>query len=598
MKNFLYYFLITLLYFIIFICSIFILPLQPIKEYENYTTPFHKNIYFVAANNSDGTIMRAKQISDKLGTKGFKATTIFLKDVKKYYNVQNSIFVWLGAIGNDHIPHFLHQQFHVLDIIDHYIYEKKNEVDYGIKKKLYNALFVNNEAMKNFFKNKTKAEIYVIHHHYDPRYENITTMTEENSLTFGYSGSILSLFHSDNFLYFQKLAKEYNILFFDTEYGLDVTPYIHSYERLYHYLKSKPKYVKDNLPKNVQYNCDISIRPYGSDVCKFKTTAKIATAAILGHNIITTYDDSVKDVLSPDYPFLLKSTDYESVKSMFDKVIKDFNTDKMFWKKGLRLMEEVKRHLNLNKIVKIYMNALKLNNFSMYELEEKVMGVYHIGCVGTRYIDIVTEQLHMLKKSKLYIIMKKLVLFISNYDEKRDKKLLLFLKKYDTKKKLILHISKENKMEKFAINTFRDYIDNEKYVFYFHSKGVSHNKNFYIENWRKILDYYTLEKWLISVNLLQKYDAVGAFLSFYPSIHFSGNFWWATTNYLNKLPKHCGNYYLSPEMWIGYGRGNLISLSNDFRYTFHYHQSRSDEEIYKNLTDSFIVYEKNKCLKH
>lgn len=597
MKNFGSYFLIILIYFIIFICSRLLLPLRPIKEYENYSTSFYKSIYFVSADVDDNSKIRANQISEKLGTRGIKAEAIFLNDIKDYYNTENNIFIWLGPIGNDHIPHFLHRHFHVLDFHDKYI-SIKEEVDYGIKKNLYDALFVNNEAMKNFFKNKTKAEIYVIHHHYDPRYKSVFTNTEPTDLKFGYNGSILSLFHSNNFLYFQKLAKEYNILFFDTEYGLDVTPYIHSYERLHHYLKSKQKYVDENLPKNVPYNCEISIRPYGSDVCKFKTTAQIATAAMLGHNIITTYDDSVKDVLPSDYPFLLKNTDYESVKSMFDKVIKDFHTDKMFWKKGLKMMEEVKRNLSLDKIIKVYMNALKVNNFSMYELDDKIMGVYHIGCVGKHYMDIITEQLDILKKSKLYIIMKKLVIFISNYNEKRDKNLLVFLKNYDTKKKFILHISKENKMEKFAINTFRDYIDDENYVFYFHSKGVSRNKDYYIENWRKILDFYTLEKWLLSVNLLQKYDATGAFLCLYPSIHFSGNFWWATTKYLKTLPKFCGNFYLSPEMWIGFGKGNLVSLSNDFKYTFHYHHSRTDEEIYKNLTNSFIVKNSDKYLQY
>lgn len=594
MNFFLYLFI--LLYFIIFILSLF-LASSPSKYSEYRKESFQPQLFFVAKDMRDSTKMRAEQIINKLYNKGFVAKTILISDIKDYYAFSNSIFIWLGPIGNDHIPRFKSKHYHVLDFIDKYVYEKE-EIDYGLHNNFYSALLVNNESMKTYFQTRTKAKIYVIHHHHDPRYNETLTTIPKTKLKFGYTGSILSLFHSYNFLYFQKLAKMYDIIFFDTEYGIDVSAYIDDYEKLYNFLHSKPKYITDNLPQKVEFNCDISIRPYGSDLCKFKTTSKVATAAILGHNIITTYDDSVKDVLSPDYPFLLRHTDFDSVKSMFEKVINDFHGSKVLWRKGLRMMEDVKHKLSLDNIVKSYMNALKLYNLSITDFKGKIMGVYHIGCVGTFYMDIIKEQLSLLKESNLYKVMNKLVIFISNYDHEKDKKLLMFLKNYDTDKKLKINFTQENKMEKYAINNFRDYIEKEQYVFYFHTKAVSHNREAYWENWRKILDFYTIKKWTLNVNILQKYDAVGCFLSQYPSIHFSGNYWWATTKYLYTLPKNCGTYYLSPEMWIGLGGGNMISLSNNFKSNFENHKHRTDKEIYDNLTKCMIIIEANKYVKY
>ena len=48
-----------------------------------------------------------------------------------------------------------------------------------------------------------------------------------------------------------------------------------------------------------------------TDVSKYKTTAKIATASALGHNIITTNEKSVIDILDENYPFILKDSKYE-----------------------------------------------------------------------------------------------------------------------------------------------------------------------------------------------------------------------------------------------------------------------------------------------
>ena len=112
----------------------------------------------------------------------------------------------------------------------------------------------------------------------------------QQQLQFGYMGSLPSLKHTDNFLHYKELSSKssssssnqyYPISFVDTDKG--------------------------ELPTTLHYQMDMSIRPLNTEVSRFKTSAKIATAAALGHNIITTYDEAVKDVLPVDYPFLLQT---------------------------------------------------------------------------------------------------------------------------------------------------------------------------------------------------------------------------------------------------------------------------------------------------
>jgi hypothetical protein len=114
----------------------------------------------------------------------------------------------------------------------------------------------------------------------------------------------------------------------------------------------------------INFNCHLSIRENNTDVSRYKTTAKIATASALGHNIITTNEKSVVDVLGEDYPFILKDSEYDTVKDMIDLVNKDYITDKTLWQFGLVKMEQVKNKLSINSIAKQYLKLcqnLKLN---------------------------------------------------------------------------------------------------------------------------------------------------------------------------------------------------------------------------------------------
>jgi len=226
----------------------------------------------------------------------------------------------------------------------------------------------------------------------------------------------------------------------------------------------------------------------------------------------------------------------------------------------------------------------------------KIFGVYFICCINN-YLDVVKEQLMILDKG-LINITSKVFVFITNYNQEECSELDNILNNYD---KFVLIKTKDNLYERYAINNYKQYIsDKDYYLYYFHTKGLK-NKDDPLFNVfssrRQILNYYTLLHYNINIELLETYDAVGCSLHLYPKKHFSGNFWWSKSSYINTLSNIDDNY-LSPEMYIlSNNNCKFISLASDTNdilidnYVF-----PSETEIYNNLTTTFIIIEEHKKL--
>lgn len=84
---------------------------------------------------------------------------------------------------------------------------------------------------------------------------------------------------------------------------------------------------------------------------------------------------------------------------------------------------------------------------------------------------------------------------------------------------------------------------NNKPILYLHSKGVSRPENANIQAWVDYMEYFVITKWKDCILKLNDYDTCGVNLQKDPGLHYSGNFWWANSTYINKLPlfdiKHC-----------------------------------------------------------
>jgi hypothetical protein len=92
-------------------------------------------------------------------------------------------------------------------------------------------------------------------------------------------------------------------------------------------------------------------------------------------------------------------------------------------------------------------------------------------------------------------------------------------------------------------------------ILYLHTKGVSHlhpNLKRNIDAWVRYLDLYNISKWEECVSALKDHDVAGGLYVDNPQ-HFSGNFWWANSDYLKTLPrltKYNIDQYNRGEFWV------------------------------------------------
>lgn len=119
-------------------------------------------------------------------------------------------------------------------------------------------------------------------------------------------------------------------------------------------------------------------------------------------------------------------------------------------------------------------------------------------------------------------------------------------------------------------------------VLYLHSKGVSYNgQDQRILNWVEFLTYFNIDHHTDCLEQLKENDVVGVNIYNHIMLHYSGNFWWTKSSYLNKSTQYCIHYtYNAPEYWITLSRdGSYINL-------FHLEQNfalmKLSEEEYKN----------------
>jgi hypothetical protein len=167
----------------------------------------------------------------------------------------------------------------------------------------------------------------------------------------------------------------------------------------------------------------------------------------------------------------------------------------------------------------------------------KIIGFWHIGAVGD-WCRIIGEQYSKLRRSGLYDASHKIVVgFIGGQDREEDLK---------------IPILDDPKFEVFTTEHVEDYEfptlarvwkeaqeRPEAFLcYYFHTKGASlaaTPRQAAANAWRAYMEYFNLEKWEECAAILNEYETCGVELQSDRS-HYSGNFWWATSDYIKKLP--------------------------------------------------------------
>lgn len=167
-------------------------------------------------------------------------------------------------------------------------------------------------------------------------------------------------------------------------------------------------------------------------------------------------------------------------------------------------------------------------------------------------------------------------------------------------KKFIIIKTQDNLYEKYAINNYKQYItEKDYYLYYFHTKGVSRINDphsHFFSRTRQALNYFTLLQYKINIQMLNYYDAVGCNLRLYPKKHFSGNFWWSKSSYLQTL-ENVNDNYLSPEMYIlSNNNCKCIALTNNAEQMMSNNKLPDEILIMSSCTTEFIANEQHKEL--
>jgi hypothetical protein len=154
---------------------------------------------------------------------------------------------------------------------------------------------------------------------------------------------------------------------------------------------------------------------------------------------------------------------------------------------------------------------------------------YHV--YGVDDVDkIIDEQLTLLNEIKEPF---KLTVGLSVSNESYDYNGLL--------DKISPSILKYGENEFLTLNLIQqDDIEDDDYIFYFHTKGASKiNTGLYEleSNWRKNLNYYLITKYTEVIRNLKEYNTFGYQLEELDNgINiYSGNFWWSTGKYIKTI---------------------------------------------------------------
>jgi len=200
---------------------------------------------------------------------------------------------------------------------------------------------------------------------------------------------------------------------------------------------------------------------------------------------------------------------------------------------------KIKNHLlnwKENKDALVHQNNTKggliLSYVKLNKTKPKTYIYYHIGAYDNLCTSIVKDQLHLLQVTGLYNYVDKIY-----YSIVGDKS---FLPQLPSKFECIYENTDYTVAELPILRKLKEHSLKEEFkCLYFHTKGSFGNLHNYSRvHWRRYLEYFNIEKWKKNIELLNEYDTVGSNYikgkDWYNN-HYSGNFWWTSSDYLKKL---------------------------------------------------------------
>jgi len=243
-------------------------------------------------------------------------------------------------------------------------------------------------------------------------------------------------------------------------------------------------------------------------------------------------------------------------------------------------------------------NKIIDNNILNYKYikNNKIVIFIHV-CYSEQGIVIMNEQIECIIKSEIFKYLDTIYLCIVGLNKKIEiiyPKVKIY---YFDPNQYLYELRTINEIYNYSIN------NDETYILYIHTKGVRNAGNSdVIKSWRNMMEYFLIEKGLKCIEGLHYFDVIGNniinqkcddFKNVYVNknhcYHFSGNFWWSKSSYIQKLNKldlinfdEKHSYRYKAENWILSYENNIdIALLNqDYTNLHPYHRFIFD--TYKN----------------
>jgi hypothetical protein len=173
----------------------------------------------------------------------------------------------------------------------------------------------------------------------------------------------------------------------------------------------------------------------------------------------------------------------------------------------------------------------------------------HICCVNN-WADVLSDLLFKIHDSGLYSHIDKIRCCILG-----DPTTHLHLLKSDPKIEIVDTDPNIHLFEPFTMNRLYNDAKNSSepfYALYLHTKGIRHyGNNPNVVDWVNYLCYFNIYHYAKCMDVLRaNFSTVGVNLHKSPVLHYSGNFWWANSEYIKTLDTCILSSYNAPEFWI------------------------------------------------
>lgn len=197
-----------------------------------------------------------------------------------------------------------------------------------------------------------------------------------------------------------------------------------------------------------------------------------------------------------------------------------------------------------------------------------IVGFMHV-CMINNWLEIITEQLEIMKDSGLYDEMR--VLNVGAVGNEENLRTLQSFVKRNRKLDIAVYSDNLSAYEFHTLRFLKDVVDRGTnfYGFYIHTKGVSYPGHHGGKYWRDYMNHYNLREWKECVRHLHiGYETCGVkYINKKWPAHYSGNFFWFKSEYAKTLlPVDKMNLKdrFNAEMWICSGKAIAATLCQDF----------------------------------